>query len=309
MPVDYSKFDHIGDSSDEEEEKKPKQAQWVPPKQEPRKTDPPKPTSAKRDPRIRNAAATRRAAESLESTGLEEKLRRVNLGAEAGNSTHAASNHSDGSQLARVADELEKLMPQSQSTLNSSSTPKTPNDVKRLCVKADGKTKIHTTNPDGSEMVEEFEERTDKLLMRKTRAPTFLGGEGEWVYEVGQSNEARFDPLADMIVQSPSNPICTRKDTATHFQWRIRNCAFPTDVYGVSIDHGKQQIVVRTSNKKYYKRIDVLDLKRTELKLDDTALTWKHQHNTLIISYTKPKKVLEYEKNVLTLADKSAVQL
>merc|ERR1719387_2476370 len=35
-----------------------------------------------------------------------------------------------------------------------------PNEPQRLCVKADGRKKVHTTNPDGSEMVEEFDERT-----------------------------------------------------------------------------------------------------------------------------------------------------
>ena len=97
-----------------------------------------------------------------------------------------------------------------------------------------------------------------------------------------------------------SNPIFLRKDTPQahaslvleaarpeHFQWRIRNLSYHADVYSVSVDHEKQEIVVRTSNKKYYKRIQVPDLLRYDLKLEDDLLSWKHQHSTMIISYRK----------------------
>ena len=54
---------------------------------------------------------------------------------------------------------------------------------------------------------------------------------------------------------------------------------------------------MKTTNKKYYKRIDVLDMKRAgDLKLEDCELAWKYQNNTVIISYDKPAKVIEMEK-------------
>jgi hypothetical protein len=68
-------------------------------------------------------------------------------------------------------------------------------------------------------------------------------------------------------------------------------------------------IVVRTSNKKYYKRIEIPDMQRLGLKLDGASLTWKHQHNTLIISYSKPKQVLVAEAKHLEEALKAAVSL
>eukprot|EP00913_Durusdinium_trenchii_P034970 g32712.t1 len=107
---------------------------------------------------------------------------------------------------------------------------------------------------DGGEMVEEYDEKTDVLLVRKVRKQTTVGKEGDWVYEVGQATEAAFDPYSDTLRASSSNPIFLRKDTPEHFQWRIRNLPYPADVYSVSVDHEKQEIVVRTSNKKYYKR-------------------------------------------------------
>ena len=54
---------------------------------------------------------------------------------------------------------------------------------------------------------------------------------------------------------------------------------------------------MKTTNKKYYKRIDVPDLKRAgDIKLDESELAWKYQNNTVIISYDKPAKVIEMEK-------------
>jgi hypothetical protein len=54
--------------------------------------------------------------------------------------------------------------------------------------------------------------------------------------------------------------------------------------------------VIRTTNKKYYKRFDIPDLKRLGIKLDEGNVAWKYQHNTLIIGYDKPDKILELDK-------------
>lgn len=184
-----------------------------------------------------------------------------------------------------------------------------PNEPKRISTTADGKKQLHTTFPDGSEMVEEFDARTDMLLLRKTRKATTLGKEGAWVYEVGQAPQTAFDPHADTLRASSTNPIFLRKDTPEQLQWRIRNLPYAASVYTVSVDHEKQDIVVRTSNKKYFKRIDVPDLRRVGLKLKDDLLEWKHQHNTLIISYTKPAEVTEAEQKALREGQKNALKM
>ena len=56
-----------------------------------------------------------------------------------------------------------------------------------------------------------------------------------------------------------------RKDTNERFEWRIRNLPYPKDNYIIEVDHQKQQIVLKTVNKKYYKRIDIPDLRRVGL--------------------------------------------
>jgi len=79
-------------------------------------------------------------------------------------------------------------------------------------------------------------------------------------------------------------PIFIRKDTAKDFQWRIRNLNFPKENFLVELDKNKDDIVIKTVNKKYYKRYDIPDLKRLKIPLDENNLKINFQNNTLIIS-------------------------
>ena len=88
-----------------------------------------------------------------------------------------------------------------------------------------------------------------------------------------------------------------RKDTAERFEWRIRNLPYPKPTYELTIDDEKQQIVVRTANKKYFKRIDLEDMQRARLPLEAAALEWAHENSTLIIQYKKPAPVLAMERD------------
>ena len=48
--------------------------------------------------------------------------------------------------------------------------------------------------------------KTDELLLRKRRAKSTLGKEGEWTYEVGDA-PVRFNPETSLISASSSN-VC-----------------------------------------------------------------------------------------------------
>ena len=87
-----------------------------------------------------------------------------------------------------------------------------------------------------------------------------------------------------------------RKDTPERFEWRVRNLKYPKDTYQISVDHNTQELVIRTTNKKYFKRFDIPDLKRLGVKLEESSVVWKYQNNTLIIGYDKPDKILELER-------------
>lgn len=283
MPVDYSKFDRIEDSDEEPAAKPP---------------------VAKTQDAIRKADVARRggypgsARETLEPMGLDASLR-VCGSAPPDMEALASQLEALGAGAGPLAGPTGEA---------SSSTPSNPSEPQRVMARSDGRKKIHTTFPDGSEMVEEFDERTDVLLLRKTRQSTTLGREAEWKFEVGQAPDAGFDRHSDLMRASASSPVFLRKDTPEHLQWRIRNLTYPADVYSVTVDHEKQDIVVRTSNKKYFKRISVPDLGRVGLKLKDELLSWKHQHNTLIISYSKPLEVIKEEQRTIQEAEKKAVK-
>lgn len=75
-----------------------------------------------------------------------------------------------------------------------------------------------------------------------------------------------------------------RKDSPTEFQWRIRNLQWPKDNFILECDKEKQQIVIKTVNKKYYKRITIPDLIRLKLFLEPSLLKVNFMNNTLVIT-------------------------
>jgi len=157
-----------------------------------------------------------------------------------------------------------------------------------------GRRKVHTTFDDGSELVEEYDVKTGELLERRRCGKTVLGRQAEWEYLVGEA-PVKWSPEGGTLKEIHENPLFSRKDTRDTFQWRVRNLPYPHETYDISLDHENRQIVIRTSNKKYFKRIGIPELDKLSLPLMEAALTWIHSNNTLIISYAKPRIVLEAE--------------
>ncbi|XP_030635586.1 protein DPCD isoform X2 [Chanos chanos] len=171
---------------------------------------------------------------------------------------------------------------------------------KKTALISDGKRKVHYLFADGNEMAEEYDLRSDELVTRKWRHKTTLGGHGSWQAEVGESNPSPLTTSeSEVIKESCSNPVFVRKDTKTSFQWRIRNLPYPKEVYSVSVEPAERRCIVRTSNKKYYKKFNIPDLDRCQLPLESSDLSFTHANNTLIISYKKPEEILTLEQELL----------
>ncbi|XP_051679491.1 protein DPCD isoform X4 [Oryctolagus cuniculus] len=148
-------------------------------------------------------------------------------------------------------------------------------------------------------MAEEYDEKTSELLVRKWRVKSALGALGQWQLEVGEPAPPGAGSLGpEFIKENNANPIFMRKDTKMSFQWRIRNLPYPKDVYSVCVDPKERCIVVRTSNKKYYKKFSIPDLDRYQLPLEESSLSIAHANCTLIISYQKPKEVVVAESEL-----------
>lgn len=133
-----------------------------------------------------------------------------------------------------------------------------------------GRQKIQTTFENGDELVcgrkcpslnltrsfsqvEEYDLQTDELVVRKFRIFS-LNKKTEWVYEVGLPplTASNLNSEKDLLLrENPNQPVLTRKDSAHEFQWRIRNLPYSVDVYQISVAEETQEIVVRTTNKKF----------------------------------------------------------
>ena len=157
--------------------------------------------------------------------------------------------------------------------------------------------KFHTVFKDGSEIVEEYGIYSEEIESRRVKKIGMTGKES-WTTEIGEEIKPRSNDEF-LIKENDNNPLFIRKDTQNEFQWRIRNLKGDADNFMVECDKDKQQIVIRTKNKKYYKRFNIPDLERLNIKLDESLMKVNFVNNTLIISYTKPKEVLEAEKEIL----------
>jgi len=77
----------------------------------------------------------------------------------------------------------------------------------RTCVISGGKRRLHTTYPDGFEMVEEFDINSHELLVRRVKKPVELG-EAKWETEIGDEHP-RVDLENELIAPSSANVILT----------------------------------------------------------------------------------------------------
>eukprot|EP00762_Andalucia_godoyi_P003459 ANDGO_04340.mRNA.1 hypothetical protein len=178
-----------------------------------------------------------------------------------------------------------------------------------------GRLQVKKVYKDGTEVLEEWEIASDALLMRKSRKPRPIGGFTEWDYELGNapirasssSGSSSGGSLLDMTPSATSNPQFSRSDSAGAYGFRVRNLFdYPDDAFSVFVDGDKDEVVIRTSNKKYYKRFAIPDLKRLGIKLVDDHLSFRFDQQrvpgpqlrtvgTLIVEYKKPKKAVEIE--------------
>ncbi|XP_076160420.1 protein DPCD isoform X1 [Ptiloglossa arizonensis] len=170
--------------------------------------------------------------------------------------------------------------------------------AKKTGIIQDGKRKIHFLMEDGREMVEEYHLETNVLLRRAWKRMGKFGQNTGWDIEIGDPEPRQDNIEVCGIQESTSAPFITRRITKTSLEWRIRNLPYPQNVYSVTTEDDGA-ITVRTSNKKYFKKIRVPDLERIGLKPEQDRISFTHQYNTLIITYKKPPALLELERKVL----------
>ncbi|CAL1673985.1 unnamed protein product [Lasius platythorax] len=163
----------------------------------------------------------------------------------------------------------------------------------------DGKRKVHFLLENGTEMVEEYNIDTNVVMRRIWKKKNSFGTDIGWTVEIGDPEPTENNIEIDGIQESSNTPIVTQRITKTSLEWRIRNLPYPNNVYAVTAEQDNT-ITIRTSNKKYFKKLRVLDLERIGLKPEQERISFRHQYNTLIITYKKPSELLDVEKKILS---------
>ncbi|XP_022912221.1 protein DPCD [Onthophagus taurus] len=158
--------------------------------------------------------------------------------------------------------------------------------------------KVHYEFTKDVELVEEYNTDTEVLTRRAWRRKTHLGGEGDWDVEIGDPEPSALKKEGFVIRENNNQPIISRRITKNSLEWRIRNLPYPLEVYSVSADPETKSLVVRTSNKKYFKVLVVPELVRAGAVPNQESIQFTHKYNTLIITYKKPKEVVLMEKAV-----------
>ncbi|XP_018569951.1 protein DPCD [Anoplophora glabripennis] len=171
--------------------------------------------------------------------------------------------------------------------------------AKKSCI-VDGKLKrVHFDFGDGREMVEEYNLDTNVVTRRAWRHNKELKGEDKWEVEIGDPEPVYNKEETVLIRENSNQPFVSRRITRTNLEWRIRNLPYPIETYSVTAEPDSKNLVVRTANKKYFKKLPIPDLDRLNLLPEQENISFSHKFNTLIITYKKPKALVDLEKAVL----------
>lgn len=79
-------------------------------------------------------------------------------------------------------------------------------------------------------------------------------------------------------------PVVLKRNTRINIEWRIRNLPYPIETYSIKAQNEEKIIIISTSNKKYYKKLEVPELVRLGLPIDQMNIDATHKYNTLIVT-------------------------
>lgn len=163
-------------------------------------------------------------------------------------------------------------------------------------------------------MVEEYNLGTGVLNKRAWKSNSSIRKDSDWEIEVGdpltEIHEDSFqnigikesqDSVSNLILSSGEScivcqelwtivlsvclqPVVIHRVTRNKLEWRIRNIPYPIEYYNITVDPSEKCIVVRTTNKKFFKKLPMLDFQRLNLTPTQSALKYSHYMNTLVLS-------------------------
>lgn len=177
------------------------------------------------------------------------------------------------------------------------------------------------SSPSTLGMASDKENQKRVLLLRKWKPNNITGiqntfgsrANNVWEYEVGDDTSSRSslsivqiqddDPRSAssfqcQMLMNPLSPSWHVEMTDKLFVYKLKQCPWPESNFIVDIDNDTQEIILRTQNKKYYKRFQIPALVRMKEHLDKNSISLSHDgnNNQLKITYKKPEKLMEVEK-------------
>lgn len=162
--------------------------------------------------------------------------------------------------------------------------------------------------------------RLASLVLRKWRSKGKVGGFSNWVLEVGSAAPSDTDGRGSssrecggknnaLVAESAGrNPEWHARDAFQFWEWVVTNIAYPQSTYSVTVDVESQQLVLRTANKKFFKRWSVCALRRREMRLELESVAFAHdpKSSVLTIRYRKPQsevqREMQRERNLFEMA-------
>lgn len=179
-----------------------------------------------------------------------------------------------------------------------------------------GKLRVQTSYPsDGCERVEEWISGPSgdvgglTLSSRKWRVPQKLNVEPDWEFEIGAPKSASHGTVSTLAASSSLNPVWTPNMTKTHFTFVLSNAPWDRDNYSVSVVEGGEELVLRTKNKKFYKKWKIPSMVRASERLEEGKISYEcvgeAKEKRLVVSYLKPASVLASEERASEEREKS----
>ena len=169
-----------------------------------------------------------------------------------------------------------------------------------------GKVRVQTKFEDGVERNEEWVRagaKGETIILQSRRwrgsdGAKLVQKESDWQYEIGDdSSSIRHTNNSYGIVSSRDCPVFIAENEISHFVWKIKNCPWPEENFKVNVDSKAQEVVIRTLNKKYYKRFKVPALVRLNILLDESKLSFSLQGDCVMLKYRKPNEVMQAEEH------------
>jgi hypothetical protein len=161
-----------------------------------------------------------------------------------------------------------------------------------------------TSYTDGVELAEEYDIRTGDLNVRRWKQKGALGSTEETEFDNGGAEartvvaESGAGPAAGgvLMAESSAAPTIARRNLRDAWEFRIRNLPWPLETYSLEVEG--DELVLRTANKKYFKRLNVPALIRAGTLPQRGWVSLAHASSTLVISVRKPSAIVRKEAAV-----------